>query len=246
METSERLAEVLKADCDNLLEIIDDISIFQKRMWFAKAIQQYEIFKLAMDRPGSIVELGVFKGHSLFNWARFVEMYNMGEKQTKIIGFDSFTGFTHVHEKDKTELNQQEAGPYAVTKGGFNAGERSYERLMKLVEIFELDHFEPHIKRIEIVKGDIVETVPEYVRKNPGLRIALLHLDCDLYEPTMAGLKYLYPLVVSGGVVILDEYSHGKFAGESAAFDEYFSGRRPELIKSRLHTNPSAYFVKQG
>lgn len=104
----------------------------------------------------------------------------------------------------------------------------------------------PGKKRLEIVRGDIATTVPEYVRANPGLRISLLHLDCDLYEPTLVALKHLYPLVVAGGVVILDEYGQSKFAGESAAFDEYFGDRRPVLQKSHLISNPSGWFVKEG
>ena len=95
-------------------------------------------------------------------------------------------------------------------------------------------------------RGTSAETVPRYIEENPGLRISLLHLDCDLYEPTMAGLKHLYPLVVPGGVVILDEYGQEKFPGESAAFDEYFGKDRPKLIKSSLVSNPSGYFVKEG
>ena len=104
----------------------------------------------------------------------------------------------------------------------------------------------PKKKRLELVVGDVTETVPKYVEEHPGLRISLLHLDVDLYEPTLVGLKHLYPLVVPGGVVILDEYGHEKFAGESAAFDEYFGDCRPKDEKSRLVSNPSAYFIKES
>ncbi|MGZ7033099.1 MAG: TylF/MycF/NovP-related O-methyltransferase, partial [Thermoanaerobaculia bacterium] len=142
--------------------------------------------------------------------------------------------------------NRSESGEYAIKAGGFHPGQRSYERLAKLVELFEKDHFVPSRPRIELVKGDIRETVPKYVKDNPGLRISTLLLDCDVYEPTLVGLKYLFPLVVSGGLVILDEYAQEKFAGESAAFEEYFGSRRPKVMKSHLNSNPSAYFIKEG
>jgi hypothetical protein len=244
MSVFDQYRDVLKRHLDDIDSFMPYIATFQSRLWFTKMIQQYEIFKLAADRPGHIVELGVFHGESFFHWARLVEALNMGERETRVIGFDSFSGFTSIHERDKTALNQQEQGPLAIRAGGFNAGERAFQRVSELAEIFEADHFVPQKKRLEIVKGDIVQTVPDYVKRNPGLRIALLHLDCDLYEPTLTGLKHLYPLVVPGGVVILDEYGQSKFSGESAAFDEYFGNRRPALHKSRLVSNPSAWFVK--
>ena len=246
MSVFDRLQAVLEEDVDNLADIMEHISVFQSRLWFTKMIQQYELFKRAMDRPGHIVELGVYKGDSFFHWARLVEIFNLGERETRVIGFDTFEGFPDVHGKDVTAGNREKTGPFAIKRGGFNAGQRAHDRIIKLIDIFEDDHFVPQKKRLEIVKGDICQTVPAYVEQHPGLRIALLHLDCDLYEPTRVGLEHLYPRVVAGGVVILDEYGQEKFAGESAAFDEYFGAKRPKMIKSRLNTNPSAYFIKEA
>ena len=104
----------------------------------------------------------------------------------------------------------------------------------------------PRFKRVELVKGDACETIPEYVKQNPGLRISLLHLDLDLYEPTLAALEHLYPLVVSGGVVLLDEYAMDGFPGESKAFDEYFGDNRPVLEKFSYISTPGGYFIKKG
>jgi hypothetical protein len=60
----------------------------------------------------------------------------------------------------------------------------------------------------------------------------------------LTALKYLYPLVVAGGVVLLDEYAMDGFPGESAAFDEYFAGNRPVLTKFPYISTPGGYFVK--
>jgi hypothetical protein len=241
--------KVLLKDIDNLDEIIPYMGLFTNRMVFTKMIEQYEIFKKAMDRPGHIVEVGVYRGESFFNFARFVEIFNMGERVTKVIGFDNFEGFTKINKQDKTQSNQNDKellNDMGIKRGGFNPGERAYERISELIDIFEADHFVPQKKRLEICVGDVLETIPRYVKENPGLRISLLHLDVDLYEPTLCALKYLYPLVVSGGVIILDEYGQDKFAGESAAFDEYFGDNRPIVTKSHLISNPSAYFIKKG
>src|SRR5689334_15547707 len=106
MSTFEKLRGLLQEEGD-FSDVIEHIGVYQSRLWFTKMLQQYEIFKLAMDRPGHIVELGVYKGESFFNWARFLEIFNMGERETCVIGFDTFSGFTGVHEKDKTVANQK-------------------------------------------------------------------------------------------------------------------------------------------
>ena len=78
------------------------------------------------------------------------------------------------------------------------------------------------------------------------MRISLLHLDLDLYEPTKVALEYLYPKVVPGGIVLLDEYAMEGFPGESEAVEEYFKGKMPVIRKFPFISTPGGYFVKQG
>lgn len=244
MSAIDRLKKLMIDEIDHIDDWSPFVMTFASRLWFTKMLQQYEIYKLAKDVPGDIIELGVHFGESYFHWARFLEIFNMGERETKVVGFDTFEGFPSINKNDVSPSNQKEEGDLAVKIGGFDCGPHTYKRLLKLIEIFEDDHFVPQKKRLELVKGDIMDTLPKYVEENPGLRISLLHLDVDLYEPTKLALELLYPLVSPGGVIILDEYGQRKFPGESAAFDEYFGANRPKLQKSSLVSNPSGWFVK--
>jgi hypothetical protein len=90
----------------------------------------------------------------------------------------------------------------------------------------------------------LFRSVPKYVSDNPGLRISLLHLDVDVYKPTLCALQHLYPRVVSGGVVVLDEYAMEEWGGESAAFEEFFNGSPPKTQKFTWTSTPGAFFVK--
>jgi O-methyltransferase len=51
--------------------------------------------------------------------------------------------------------------------------------------------------------------------------VALLRLDTDWYESTRHELEHLYPLLVPGGVLIIDDYGH--HLGVRKAVDEYFA-----------------------
>jgi O-methyltransferase len=68
------------------------------------------------------------------------------------------------------------------------------------------------------VKGPVEETIP---RTTPE-RIALLRPDTDWYESTKHELVHLYPRLVPGGVLMIDDYGH--CSGARKATDEYFSG----------------------
>lgn len=236
----EQTLEAIESSKIGVREVVEDAILFQRRVNFAKHLTHIELFKKQIDLPGSIVELGVFKGASLLTFAKLCEIYCPGDTLKKVIGFDTFTGFPELSEKDGKENLKRD-----LTPGGFNS---SYfeETLRRMIDINQQDSMIPRFQRVHLVKGDVVRTVPDYVKQNPGLRISLLHLDLDIYEPTLTALKCLYPLVVPGGVVLLDEYGMEGFPGESAAFDEYFGSKRPVLKKFPFISTPGGYFIKES
>lgn len=72
----------------------------------------------------------------------------------------------------------------------------------------------------------------------------ILNLDLDLYEPTKVALECFVPKMVKGGIIILDEYAHETFGGETKAVDDYFKatfGSLPKVQKFTWHSNPSAF-----
>ena len=97
-------------------------------------------------------------------------------------------------------------------------------------------------QNIELVAGDICQTIPEYVKNNPHLKISLLNLDTDIYEPAVTILEHLYPRMVKGGILILDDY--GTFPGETKAVDDYFKGQGVEIQKFPFAMTP-CYVVKK-
>jgi predicted O-methyltransferase YrrM len=91
-------------------------------------------------------------------------------------------------------------------------------------------------KFVELVEGDITKTVPEYVKNHPELKISLLNVDVDIYEPTVTILEHLYPRIEKGGVLILDDY--GVFPGEAAAVDNYFCDKNVQIQKFSFCMKP--------
>lgn len=194
----------------------------------SKLLAHYELYKLVQDRPGAIVECGVFKGTSLVRFATFREL--LGSPYSKpILGFDTFGAFP------QTDFEPDRPFRDLFVK---NAGEQS----ISTSQLDEILKRKGAARAIELVEGDIAHTVPEYVEKHPELRISLLNLDTDIYEPSKVVLEYLYPRLVRGGVLLLDDY--GTFPGETQAVEEYFAATPIRLQKFPFCTTP-CYLVKE-
>jgi hypothetical protein len=98
-----------------------------------------------------------------------------------------------------------------------------------------------------LVEGDVEETLPIFLQKNPGFRISMMYIDCDIERPTYLSLKYLWDRVLPGGIVLFDEYEYHSFS-ESEGVDKFLK-ERPEVKYTLKSTNfmcPSAYWIKEG
>lgn len=148
-------------------------------------IAHYELYKKIVDLPGDVIELGVFKGSSLIQFSEFRELLE-NEHARKIIGFDVFGNFPGEErvESDKKfvkEWNEK-------FKNEFLSKDDIYKSLGR-----------KGINNVELVEGNIVETLPEYLKRNPYTRVALLHIDTDVYEPAKLALEMLFDKMVRGG-----------------------------------------------
>ena len=94
-------------------------------------------------------------------------------------------------------------------------------------------------ENIELVKGDVFETLPIFIDKNPGLKIAVLHLDMDVYEPTKFCLDMLYPMLQNDGIIICDDYN--QVEGATQAFDEFANQFNKKINKTDFSKTP--YFI---
>ena len=81
---------------------------------------------------------------------------------------------------------------------------------------------------IHFVKGPVEQTIPA----NGPKEIALLRLDTDFYESSKHEMVHLFPRLVSGGVLLLDDYGH--WEGQRLAVDEYLAENKVRLLLNRL------------
>lgn len=193
-----------------------------------KLLSHYHLYKKIIDLPGDIIEFGVYKGTSLMRFLYFRDLLE-NQSSRKIIGFDIFGQFPQskkFKEDQKFIKKFENAGGYGISE----------EELKSHIEDKSIDN-------VELVKGDISQSLPNWLEKNPHKRFSIVHIDVDVYEPTAQILELLYDKVVKGGLIILDDY--GTVLGETLAVEEFFKKRniQPELKKLNFYHIPT-YFIK--
>ena len=72
--------------------------------------------------------------------------------------------------------------------------------------------------------------VPERFAEVQALRFAFVHIDVDLYEPTLASLAFFYPRTEAGGIIVCDDYNFTTCPGATKAVDEFLATRPEKMI----------------
>ncbi len=193
-----------------------------------KLLAHHELYQRAKGVPGAFVECGIFKGPSFARFAMFRHLFET-EETRQLIGFDTFGKFPET----SFAADQARRTAFIGTAGDDSI---SVEQLHDVLAHKGCD------KNVLLVAGDICETVPSFVAEHPELRIALLHVDVDILEPTSVIMNTLAPLVVPGGVIVLDDY--GIFPGATQAVDAFLQGR-PERIEKLPYSIAPAFVIKQ-
>jgi hypothetical protein len=209
-----------------------------KKAWLVSRVEPYSmsqypklgtLYELARqlekdNTRGNFVECGVYNGST----AGIIAHVAKDNSQRHIWLFDSFEGLPEPGEKDVVtyEVEEPEKGRYAGSE------DKAKELLFKLLRLDK--------SRIHLVKGWFNDTLP---RTETG-SIALLHLDCDLYESVKSCLEELYDNVVQNGCIVIDDYTHWK--GCEEAVTEFIKLRelKVELIKYGGKGREGVYFYK--
>ena len=118
-------------------EIARNFQIYTRRIFLKRFLAHYELFRMTLDLPGDIVELGVYRGATLMSWANFLEVRDMGDRAKQVIGFDNWGGFTGFDAKD----GRAEPRVDKVV-GGYDAGVFE-QQLKEAISIFDRDRFIP-------------------------------------------------------------------------------------------------------
>ena len=161
---------------------------------------------------GDIIESGVFKGGNLILFKKMIDELSLNKK---IYAYDPFEGMPNPGKYDKDLKDVDASSIYDKKKSEeISWNFSSLEEVKKNISKFKIDTN----KDFFFIKGKVENTLR--INSNLPNKISLLRLDTDFYNSTKIELEILYPKLVKGGVLIIDDYGHWK--GSKKAVDEYF------------------------
>ena len=202
-----------------------------------KMLHRFRFFDQVRHLPGDIVEIGVFKGSGIATFSKFVDVCCPNSNK-RVIGFDIFDDIhkADILEKDgvfdKTTMN--------VVYSKVDSSELSISSVYTRLDGMNIP------KKYTLVKGDVEDTLPVFLKENPGFRASLIYIDVDLERATYNSLKYLWDRLLPGGIIVFDEYEYHKFS-ESSGVEKFIKERGlPYELVSTDWIAPTAYWKKHG
>lgn len=222
----------------------DDFSDFSKRLW--RAVSPYTMtskervvsleasvrYLCAHDVEGDMVECGVAAGGSVMAIA--LTLLDLGKTDRRLWLYDTFEGMPAPTEHDVGRFDTPAMKLFNKRHNQEGGWIRfSVEDVKKNV----LSTGYPE-DRFRFVKGRVEEAL---LRTVPD-QIAMLRLDTDWYESTRAEMENLFPRVVPGGLILLDDYY--RWMGSRKAVDEYIAQNGIRIYWSRIDDH-SVIGVKQ-
>lgn len=179
---------------------------------------------------------------------RILDLVRRARKEANMLlsDLDIYYIYTAVQKTEKIEGDIAEVGVY---RGG--SAKIIAEATKKPIYIFDtfdgLPEVSEHDDREHFHKGDFptsLERVRSYLKNYSNIafykglfpataepiknkKFSFVHLDVDIYESTQNCLKFFYPRMSRGGVIISHDYPSSK--GVKKAIDEFFSDK-PEII----------------
>jgi hypothetical protein len=187
-----------------------------------RALRDAVRYVVARGLEGDIVECGVWKGGSMLAVAR--TLTELGQSDRGLWLYDTYEGMSEPTDADLMPTGEKAADLLAA-----------HDRSARLWAVGPLEGVREVMlssgypeERMHFVKGKVEETIPAQAPE----KIALLRLDTDWYESTRHELDHLWPRLVPGGVLILDDYGH--WQGARKAVDEYIAEHGLTLLLNRI------------
>lgn len=218
-------------------EILANLGLFISSKNLARILFMHHLYQQIIDVQGIVIELGTRWGQDLALFSALRGIYEPFNRHRKIVGFDTFTGFPRISEKDRQSHE-------LIRKGGFATTENYVDYLTKIMEYHEQDNPMSHIKKFDLRVGDAVVEIDNYLKEYPETIVALAYFDFDIYEPTKKCLEAIRPHLVKGSVLGFDELNDHDSPGETIALREVFGLNNIKLKRYRYASRVSYFIVE--
>ena len=163
-----------------------------------------QYFDYSLGLEGSRAECGVFEGFSALLMAEIHRQHDPEFRGGRFHLIDSFEGLS-------------EPTPEDIPGGGAPGTGAPFKKGHFAVPMDKVQDAMSSFPEVRYHKG----WIPEVLETLPEQEWAFVHIDVDLYEPTLGCLEYFVPRMVKGGCILNDDFSSPMFPGGYTGWREY-------------------------
>lgn len=161
----------------------------------------YQLLRLSSRVSGDTAECGVYKGAGSFLVCRFAGQNSLNRCHHV---FDSFEGLSRPSKNDGTYWRE---------------GDMAYALEAVKANLTEFDE-------VVYYPGWIPDRFDEIADRD----FSFVHVDVDLYRPTLACMEFFYPRLNQGGVLLCDDYGFTSCPGATEAIDRFLRDKPEGMI----------------
>ena len=205
-------------------------------LWARRQKDMKYYFDILQGVKGGVVESGVHWGYGIL-----IELSL--DEDREIYGFDSFKGHSKPTNNDKS------GGNYQALDSSFSITEND---VWKTLELGTGTTKKELKSRVTLVPGWIQESMAGYLNET-NKKIALVHVDCDIYEPFKATLMASWPHLVQNGIIIIGIMDNLELMGNTIAVKEFLENldsnsyelKEREMYDNGFNLVKQSYIVKK-
>lgn len=213
-----------------LWPIVDHFGLYAGVQTLGTRLAVFEIMKQCLHIPGHIVEFGCWNGSNLLFMAKVLQLLQPNTYKY-LYGFDSFEGLQTFSKTDACNVND--------LLGKYKGNE---EVLRAMISFFDMDEW------VHLIKGNALETIPQFEKDLPYLMFSLAYIDFDLYEPCKVALEYVGKRIAPGGIIVFDEALTRSWPGEGKALVEFLAEKGAgeyTMHNITFARQPTAFLIKR-
>ncbi|GAA3540152.1 hypothetical protein [Zobellella aerophila] len=211
---------------------------FFPRQSLAYFMARAEIYKNVVALHGSVFDFGIYHGGSFSTWLLLNSIYEPYNHVRKIVGFDSFSGFSEISREDiggeRLELNK--IGGMSYING--------YEETVNGINLLDLNRPLGHVKNASVIAGEASDKFSEYLYSHKETIIAMANFGLGNYEPTVKILFLLNPRLQKGSVLVFEGLNQANWPGETRNLYKIFKSE--EITLQRFPFFPQLSYMIYG
>ena len=209
---------------DDLL--LTNFGLFARASALSKLFFLHEAYLNIRSIPGDIYVFGVWLGQDVVVFESQRAMLEPYNASRKIIGFDTFKGYSGFSDNDLLSDT--------IKDQGYTTSQTYVQFLEELLAYHRKENTMGHAVTHRLIEGDVSKTVKQYVDQNQASMVAMAYFDLALYEPTIAALNAINERLVPGSVIVMDELNDPRYPGETIAFREWAKEKSYEIKRSEI------------